>query len=65
MIDSFPPTRHAPILPAEDSQVTQNTSADATNARQLENPVGPLRTPRARPIADLKHVSVGKDSYYA
>jgi hypothetical protein len=39
MFSQAPPARHAPIPTAEGSQITQDKSADATNARQLENPV--------------------------
>jgi len=50
-------SRRVPILTAED------TSADATNAHHLENPVGPRRTRRAWPLASLDHVDAGKGHY--
>jgi len=45
---------------AEDMWIAQTPSADATGVRHLENPVVPRRTRRARPLASLELVSVGK-----
>jgi hypothetical protein len=45
----------------KDTQIAQDTSADATNAHHLENPGGPRRTTRrARPIGCLEHISAGR-----
>ena len=37
------PPRRTSILTAEDTQIAQDTSADATNTPHIENPVGPRR----------------------
>jgi len=42
-------------------RIAQDTSANVTNVRHLENRVGPRRTGRAQPIASLENVYVGKE----
>src|SRR5712691_1674931 len=55
------PSRRTPILTTEDTRIAQNTSADATNAHHLENPVGPRRARQVWPLASLEHVYVGRN----
>ena len=42
--------------------MAQEPWADATDVRHFENPVGPRRSSRARPLGGLDHVIIGKDS---
>ena len=42
-------------------RIAQDTSADATNARHLENPVGLRRACQHGPLQRLEHVYVGRD----
>jgi len=54
-------SRRARILTVEDKQIAKGPSADATNARHPENPVGPRCTRLTRPFAGLNRVSVGDE----
>jgi len=49
--------RCAPILTAKDTRIAQASSTDVTNARRLENPVGPRR---ARQDLGQDHISIKK-----
>ena len=51
---------------AEDAQIAQDSSIHRPTPQtlHLEDPVGPRRTHRARPLANLDRVSAGKDSYH-
>ena len=64
----FPPhgqvtlSHRTPILMAEDTQISQDILADATNARHIEDPVDPSPTRRTQPLTGSDRVSIGK--YY-